>query len=91
MTDLRRLAEAATAYAESEGLDWWEEEGLGRMTHGDMAGVDAAYIAAASPDVILALLDENARLRAALTRIADDRVGVDDWSRKQARAALEAK
>ena len=63
--NLRVLAEAANFDAR-----WLSADGsmLGRLNR-----ADAAYIAAASPDRILALLDEKAKLEAALTveRIAE--------------------
>jgi hypothetical protein len=79
MTDLRRLAEAATPgpwYADDtsetwgdfldendgrESTGWFRDCGLGEVDAGDFSTLryaDAAYIAAASPDRILALLDE---------------------------------
>ena len=51
MTDLRRLAEAATHHVEPESWYYW----LTNLLRNKTAGRD--YIAAASPPVILALLD----------------------------------
>lgn len=48
--------------------------GLGPDVNGDttlsLADVDAVFIAAVSPDVVLALLDENEKMRAALVKAA---------------------
>lgn len=53
-----------------ERADKFGVEVKGRLHHADwfktIDNPDACYIAAASPDKVLALLDENARLRAAL-------------------------
>ncbi len=48
--------------------------------------VDAAYIAAASPDVVLALLDEIERLRAAIDVISIDRQSFADFNARPDRS-----
>jgi hypothetical protein len=53
-----------------EGLDWADDSGEFR----NFTGPNAAYIAAVSPDVVLALLDERDALRAALENIAADAI-----------------
>lgn len=65
--DLRRLAEAATPgpWFDDYGKIGAGDSGIGEMDRSD----DAAYIAAASPDVVLALLDRLDGLRAALDRL----------------------
>lgn len=68
--ELKRLAEAATKgpweITEEEGWDeaWcdWHRVGPFSLT-GGKANNDSRYIAAASPDTILALIEENERLR----------------------------
>jgi hypothetical protein len=76
MTDLRALAEAATDgrwWAESGG--WVHVEGQDEPVakalgpRGQQKDADAAYIAAANPKAILALLDERDALRAALEAV----------------------
>lgn len=79
MSDLRRLAEAATpgpwakqddgagsVYVDSRAFASGPEPVAGIVS---MSTPDAAYIAACSPDAILALLDERDRLRAELARL----------------------
>jgi len=83
MSELKRLAEAATPgpwYTESDGVP--QLNNVAHFIHtaerivayGQLLEADAAYIAAASPDAILALIEERDRLREALTRL----VAVDD-------------
>lgn len=78
---LRMAAEGATPgpwEAEHRGFDVYETH----SQHGDVvaeAGLsprDAAYIAAASPDVVLALLD---RLKAAEAKLAAVEALADEW------------
>lgn len=81
-TDLRRLAEQATPGPWAVGDDGYiegpDDPTYGRKLHWDTEGLgaiwrneaDAAYIAAANPQRILALLDE----------LRDARVAVDEWA-----------
>jgi hypothetical protein len=114
MTDLRALAEAATPgpWARSEvpgdTLTVYQDSSGGAIAwvNGDNEtgphhpSADAAYIAAVSPDVVLALLDERDALRAALEAV----ITADEHDRRlvyptyayanlaeQARAALGPK
>lgn len=57
----RLIAGAADACQQEGGSEDWLN--LGFMGNGPTSGANAAYIAAASPDVILALLDEIDALR----------------------------
>lgn len=57
---LRAMAEDA----KRQPGEWWDAETL-RLDY-DVPGRDAFYIAAAHPAAVLALLDENARLRNSL-------------------------
>ena len=89
---------ALAAKDESQKPGWYEARTLE-----DMCGLfvaDAEYIAAASPDVVLALIAENERLREALKDIIEDysdRFDLESPSTnpgikiviKQARAALK--
>lgn len=52
-TELRKLAEAAKAAIDDE--PWWEEYTL--SVNFNIYAPDAAFIAAASPDVVLGLLE----------------------------------
>lgn len=91
--ELRRLAEAATSSMDNE--PWWEAETLedGSIIY---AG-DAAFIAAASPATVLALLDRIAELEGrlaawnqgtasacarAMIKTADDLIAERDESRE---------
>lgn len=74
----RLIAGAADACQQEGGSEDWLN--LGFMGNGPTSGANAAYIAAASPDVILALLDEidalrdvaETALQDTLTVMADD-------------------
>ena len=66
MTDhneLRKLAEAAN---EIDSVNWWDADNRDHLP--SFSRDDRAYIAAASPDVFLGLLDERDQLRAEVDR-----------------------
>lgn len=103
MTDLRKLAEAATPgpwHMLGEDYDPFQYQ-VFTVDHNRLVAhlwppekANAAFVAAASPDVILGLLDENERLRAALIGLANFRglgPGGVQRMRQLARAALEPK
>ena len=80
VAELRRLAEARPM----PGSDWYEFKGL---TKRYILSADAAFIAAASPDVVLGLLDRLAHMteardnaRAEVERLAGRVEAVREWA-----------
>jgi len=78
LTALRALANAATPepWWQGRSRPWrvYAENGLVAVPNGVMhtdAEVNAAYIAAAHPEAITALLDEIGRLRAEVARLSE--------------------
>jgi hypothetical protein len=78
----------------------WAVEGPRRVGNHELSaltGADANHIAAANPEAVLAMLSEAARIRAALTELADPKnwhehtegwMGELPWPQERARAAL---
>lgn len=69
MSDLRKLAEAATP-GPWDHADLGAVWGAGGWVLTDASEDDGKFIAACDPQTVIALLDERDRLRAALERIA---------------------
>lgn len=66
--ELKRLAERCAT------VDLWYREGdlRGRQTFGQFLPQDRAFIAAASPQTLLSLIEENERMREALREVESE-------------------
>jgi hypothetical protein len=72
--ELERLARAAAAQTKPDEAEWFCREAIEMLSGNDE---DAAFIAAANPATILALLSDNREMRAALESAAETLDHVD--------------